>query len=407
MKSHTKEVTLTKIDGCSACGSKNLSLLIDLPKFPHIGIYLNSKDNESEYPHVDNSLHICEDCTHIQLGMAVDPAFLYQPTFQHKTSQSALAVQANNFLYEYIKKVVSSKEIRFVAEIGCNDTFLLQKFVENENADVVGVDPILRGMEAKFLENVPEKYKKRYSILGDFIENADFKGSHGKYPDIFVTNFVFEHLKRPAEVVASMLAQMADDSYGFIGVPTAEFMVKNARFDQLSHQHYQQFNIHSLHKMISNMGGEVVDYKVNFTNWGQTIVAFKKMKGSGEVFLPKSTITKELAVKSIVQFKYELAGVLKKLDLLKGRPVFGFGAAQNFPILSYFFKEKLPFDIILDDHPMRQNTFYPHLPYKILTPDHSYEGCVGMLTGPDYARVLMGRMAQLKFDHIVTPFSSY
>jgi hypothetical protein len=407
MKSQTKELALTKIDGCSACGSKKLTTLIELPKFPHIGVYLKSRNEEDDYPPVDNSLHFCEDCTHIQLGMAVDPSFLYQPSFQHKTSQSALAIQANNFLYDYIKKITGDNEIRLVAEIGCNDTFLLQKFVENDKANVVGVDPILRDMESKFLENVPEKYRDKYSIIGDFIENADFKGSHGKYPDIFVTNFVFEHLKRPAEVVSSILSQMADDSYAFIGVPTAEYMVKNARFDQLSHQHYQQFNIHSLHKMISIRGGEVVDYKVNFTNWGQTIIAFKKLKGGGEASLPTSTITKELAVQSLSQFKSELTGVLNKIDLLKGKPIFGFGAAQNFPILSYFFNKELPFEVILDDHPMRQNMHYPHLPYKILEPDQSYEGCIGMLTGPDYARVLMARMAQLKFDHIVTPFSSY
>ena len=56
---------------------------------------------------------------------------------------------------------------------------------------------------------------------------------------------------------------------------------------------------------------------------------------------------------------------------------------------------------------MRQNKVYPHLPYKIMMPGELYEGSIGVITGPDYARVLMGRMNQLKFDHIVMPFSSY
>jgi len=92
---------------------------------------------------------------------------------------------------------------------------------------------------------------------------------------------------------------------------------------------------------------------------------------------------------------------------LNGKPVYGFGAAQNFPVLAYFVGEELPFEVILDDHPMRQNKIYPHLPYKIKAPNGSYEGCTGLITGPDYARVLMGRMNQLKFDHIVLPFTSY
>lgn len=39
--------------------------------------------------------------------------------------------------------------------------------------------------------------------------------------------------------------------------------------------------------------------------------------------------------------------------------------------------------------------------------DGSYFGKVGIMTGPDYARVLMGRMSKLGFDHIVVPFNSY
>ena len=88
------------------------------------------------------------------------------------------------------------------------------------------------------------------------------------------------------------------------------------------------------------------------------------------------------------------------------KPIFGMGAAQNFPVFAYFYKDALPFDVILDDHPLRQNRMFPHCPVRIEKPLESYKGAVGVLSASDYGRVLVGRMTQLGFDHIILPFTS-
>lgn len=395
-----------RLENCAACDSSNLRDIIDLPKFPHVGIYIRNTDESSKYPPIDNNLRYCKKCGHIQLGVTVDPDFLYTADFQHKTSQSASAKQANQFLYKFVEKVhegISAPKI--VVEIGCNDTFLLQQFVD-KGAIAIGVDPILKDKEDIFLKNIAEKDKNKFRVIGSFVESVDFKSLLGETPDLFISNFVFEHIRNPFEVVKGILSKMSDDSIAVLGVPGSEFMVMNSRYDQLSHQHYQQFNLQSFQKMIVRAGGEIISHAINFTNWGQIIVAFKKSKKLINPDYYGNPYNDNYIDKSIKSFFDQIDLFKTRLELLSNKPIYGFGAAQNFPIFEYFCKQHLPFKIILDDHPLRQDNYFSGLDYKIKKPKIDYSGAVGVLTGPDYSRVLVSRMSDLKFDHIVIPFSA-
>ncbi len=403
-----KTIKKYSMDVCSVCNGQNLHKFIDLPKFPQIGIYLDLADSDDNSPCVDNALVHCADCGHVQMQYAVDPAFLYDTGFQHKTSQSASAMQANNFLYEFVKKRFGDLEQKTVAEVGCNDSFFLRKFAEDHKCSVVGVDPTLSGNEATFLQGLEPQLADKFTLVGDFIENVDFVSVIGSKPDILISNFVFEHLKEPRTVVESMLSAVADEGMCFIGVPTIEFMCFNARFDQLSHQHYQQFSVRSLHQLVEEVGGKVLGFEKNFTNWGQTVVVFGRGQGTEEY---KKHYKFEMVdlTNAYEIFCRDIETMKVKVDhLARGREVVGFGAAQNFPVLHYFAGKEVPFDVIYDDHPLRQNKKFPFVE-NITTrkPDDEFEGKVGVLTGPDYGRVLFKRMGDLSFDHIVSPFSSY
>ena len=408
-------VGTTSLSSCSVCDSANLEEILDLPALPHIGVYLGKGESQDTFQPIDNALCRCKDCSHIQMKFAVDPAFLYQPSFQHKTSQSVSAMQANRFLHNFIKETLGSRRIEKVAEIGCNDTFFMSLFLTDPHTQLVGIDPILKGREDAFLSGIDPNIRGRFTVIGDFIERADFgSGNEGAgKPDVLVSNFVFEHLARPLGVVKAMLNAVADEGTCFIGVPTAEFMIFNGRFDQLSHQHYQQFSVMSLCNMVKNAGGHIVNIGHNFTNWGQVVVAFRAKK-SAEDIEPSGVaqgISRQTFEHSLQCFRQDLSTFKLKIRLLQRKGaarVYGFGAAQNFPIFAYFNDFELPFEAILDDHPLRQNKVFPGVPgIETHAPEGEHTGDIAVLTGPDYARVLFKRIGEIGFDHIVSPFSSY
>lgn len=388
---------------CSACGSGNLKEICALPKFPHIGVYLKDRGRENAFPEIDNALTYCTACGHVQLGFAIDQKFLYSPDFQHKTSQSASARQANEFLFGFVKKVVAGRRLKHVVEIGCNDTFLLQ-MLESVSDRLFGLDPILAGKEKEFLGSVSEASRHKYGIIGNFIENVDFKSEIGSSPDLVVSNFVFEHIKSPRRVLEKAFQRVSDDTIFVIGVPGTEFVVDNGRFDQLSHQHYQQFTVESYHSMLNRLGAKIIDTTVNYTNWGQIVVAFSRGDGKPrDIAKPRYTFDEICASKERFHGSLEIFKQSLRVSG-KTRKVYGFGAAQNFPILDYFAGGFEDFRVILDDHPMRQDTFYPRLPYSIEKPMERHEGCAAAITGPDYGRALVRRTNELGFEQIIMPF---
>jgi 2-polyprenyl-3-methyl-5-hydroxy-6-metoxy-1,4-benzoquinol methylase len=397
------EIAKKKIKKCCACGKADLQRITDMPQFPHVGIFIDSEQETEKYPLTDNAVNVCSFCGHVQLEEALDPGFLYTSEFQHKTSASASAKQANDFLYDFATRVCHGQKLELVAEIGCNDTFLLQKFAES-GIDVAGVDPIFKNNEDRFIEGLSDELKSKFSVIGDFVENVDFESAIGKSPDLYLTNFVFEHLYDPFSVAQALVNSAKPDATIIIGVPGAEFLLLNSRFDQLSHQHYQQFTVPSFTHMIERAGGEIIDIAVNFTNWGQILIAFRKStpKVAEKVDM---ALTPEQVHASFATFQNQLDFLKKRISSLGDKEIYGFGAAQNFPIFAYFYKDALPFNTIFDDHPMRQNKTYPHVSVRITQPADSYQGAVGFLSATDYGRVLVGRMSQLKFDHIILPFS--
>lgn len=367
---------------CCACASTNLETVRALPQLPQIGVYLKDRADEHKYPAIDNSLAYCHSCGHMQLGYAVNPKFLYSTEFQHKTSQSASAKQANEFLYRFALKHLPERRLKSVVEVGCNDTYLLHMF--GGIADkLIGVDP-----------TVSRENTSKFTFIQDFIENVTWDEA----PDLIISNFVFEHIKSPREVLMKAFDKVSDNTLFVIGVPGTEFVIDNGRFDQLSHQHYQQFTMNSFRSMLSSIGATIAGSTVNYTNWGQIIVAFKR---GGATRLEKPRYTYEDVWDSFDRFFFSLD--LVKKNLSSDRQICGLGAAQNFPILNYF-AGGFDFDTILDDHPLRQDTFYPGMHYQIAKPEGTYEGCACLITGPDYARVLVLRAAQLGFDQIITPF---
>ena len=401
------EILKSNIEVCSACGSSNLKLAIRMEKLPHVGVYVENKADEKNFPFVDNNLNVCMDCGHGQLTYALDPNFLYNTNFQHCTSCSMSAKQANDWLYEFIT-TNTKKQFDVVAEIGINDSYFLKKFATTAKK-VIGVDPILKNNEKKLIDGVPEDLKKKFVVVGDFIENVDFLDYADQKPDLYMSNFVFEHIKEPKSVIENILNNCKDNAIIVIGVPGSEFLYENSRFDQLSHQHYQQFTKHSLRLCVERAGGEVIKIDTNFPNWGQIAIAFKKRTKGFKEYKTNIELPPQVIFDSYNNFTNHIEILKRRFKVLEKKEMFGFGAAQNFPVFASFYKEKLPFDLILDDNPQRQNQIYPNLPYNISKPmkDGSYFGKVGIMTGPDYARVLMGRMSKLGFDHIVVPFNSY
>ena len=70
---------------CDICDSKKLKKIFGMKKFPLTGVYI--KKNQ-KLKHFDNDFLICQNCNHGQLKNQINPKYLYQETYTHRTSKS-------------------------------------------------------------------------------------------------------------------------------------------------------------------------------------------------------------------------------------------------------------------------------------------------------------------------------
>lgn len=390
---------------CSCCGSSQLDEVIALPNLPHIGIFQASPENLL-FPEIDQALMMCNACSHLQLKNLVDPEFLYDESFTHRTSASPSAMASSSAFARFITTVGAGRRFCRTVEIGCNDAFLLTQLLAVSDT-AVGIDPVLRGHEHEFLADQDEAVRARIRCIGDFIENVDIDTELGGKPDLIVSAFVFEHLANPRETLGTLLDIAADDALFVIKVPGTDMLLDNCRFDQLSHQHYQQWTLQTFKDTITRAGGHYLAHHVYNDVWGAIMIAFQKQPG-GIVEPAFRRTTRD----HVLQRKKIFDGYLNLTrQVLLGslpRKIFGFGAAQNFPVLAYFFEDVSFLECILDDNPARQGRYYPGLAVPILAPvpEMHIEQHSVLITGPDYGRALVRRASAFNPQQIVLPFAA-
>jgi SAM-dependent methyltransferase len=391
---------------CSCCGSANLEEAFAMPNFPQIGLYRDTPDN-SRFPPVDQALMVCADCGHIQLLNNVDPSFLYDETFTHRTSASASASASNTAFANYIKKLSAGRRFRRIIEIGCNDAYLLRQLIEIGDS-ATGIDPVWRGRESSFTEDLPAEIAGRIRCIGDFVESVDFDTQIGGKPDLIVSSFVFEHIRDPRSVLRRMFEVVDDNALFVIQVPGTDMLLDNCRFDQLSHQHYQQWTLDSFRRTIENAGGIYVGHSVLYRVWGAIMMAFRKGPGKGpSTSFRRANLQMVRERKAI--FDAHLNNAHSAVASARPRKIYGLGAAQNFPSLAYFLGGDVSFlECILDDNPARTGKYYPGFPVQTRQPnaDMDIENSAIMITGPDYGRVLVRRASELNPEQIIVPFAA-
>jgi len=269
-----------------------------------------------------------------------------------------------------------------------------------------GTDPIWKGRENEVNSGLSQEESERIKVFGDLAENINFDKVLGGKPDLIVASSVMEHIKDPVELIKKMFEISSDDALFVIKVPGTDFMIDNARFDQLSHQHYQQFTLFSICKMLETAGAVLIDYMQYYTFWGSFMVAFKQ--GPGKVMKPVSRkATFKVVRESKDRFDKQIKSCLETINAISDCNIYGLGAAQNFPSLAYFMKDVSFLKSIIDDNPARQNKYYPGIPVPTsgVPEDLNFRKSAVMLTGPDYGRALIARARELEVRQIILPIN--
>jgi hypothetical protein len=385
---------------CHVCGSDQLEVIFEAPSLPLTGIYL-PKNSSEILPTFDQLFMFCKECGHGQLRHLIAPSILYDDTYTHRTSTSAIATKGNDFFYEQLLRITKGRKFKTLLEVGCNDLYLLQK-TQGLADKKIGIDPIWIGRDHELNSST--------KVLGRFIEEIDIKNDVGSKPDLVISAHTFEHIQDFYGQM-SALVDLADDGCLFvIEIPSFDSLVKQRRFDQVFHQHIQYTSLSSMRRLVSRLGCSFLGHTFNYGYWGGTLMFwFEKSKESLNNGLEGFELQNlGLIKKGFVDFKFTIQAAINQAMELKEK-CYGFGGAQMLPILAYHMGSNLEFmDAILDDNIERNETTLPGILPGIRLPIESeMENAAIMITALDSTRPILQRLLTANPRRVMHPMQCY
>ena len=337
---------LTEIKKCLACDSGDLISVLDLNDQPLANSYKKSKDEpEASYP---LKINRCEQCYHVQLTHAVNPDLIYK-NYLYVSGTTKTYVDYMDWYADFVCEQFNVFP-QSVLDIGCNDGSQLDKF-KNRGLQTYGVDPA---------ENLFELSSKNHNVTCGY-----FDDKYSQPVDIITIQNAFAHNPNPLELLKNCKKNLNIDGLIFIQTSQAD-MILNDEFDTIYHEHISFYNIKSMMFLCNRAG-------LNLINVIKTPI-----HGTSYIFVISADISSPANIKNLIDVETN-AGLYNKKTYLQyskncielvekfkkvveeyranGYKIVGYGApAKGNTFLNF---AKVPFDMIIDDNPMKQGLYTP------------------------------------------------
>jgi SAM-dependent methyltransferase len=318
------------VDRCQVCDSRELESLLFLGYLPPVNTMPLLGTPLAEQPAYPAQLLHCKRCTLAQLGLIVDPAILFPPSYPYTSGTTKILRENFAELSREVESLYPLKSNQLIIDIGANDGTLLSNF-QNNGARVFGIEPT-NAAKLAIERGIP-------SIISFFNKDTAEKAlaAQGRAQIITATN-VFAHIEDIHNIVDGVLTLLDD---GGIFITESHYflsLLETLQYDTIYHEHLRYYSLTSLKHLLEMHGLEVIHAK-RIPTHGGSIRVYSARKGSYPVTASVRQILDEekrgITADAFARFKREV--VQSKLDLLallkgikaEGGRIYGIGAPSR------------------------------------------------------------------------------
>jgi SAM-dependent methyltransferase len=379
---------------CRLCRGTNLVRVITLADTPPGNRFLTLEEAQHDEQTFPLYVMHCQDCTHLQLGVVVDPKILFQRDYKYVSGTSPVFVQ---HLRDYAKWAVDTYRIEaggLVIDIGSNDGTALRCF-EELGYRVLGIDPATEIANAATANGIP--------TIADFFDSklaTRLRAEHG--PAAFITSHnVCAHVDDLEDLMRGVGLMLDDDGVFVFEVGYAVDVYDNAWFDTIYHEHVDFHSVRPFVGFFDRLGMAVVDVHRVDVQGGSIRVVVRKKTSRGlrahdrvraclaaeeqRKFSDPETFRR--FAKRIEDIGADLRGVVARLKA-EGKSIAGWGApTKSTTLLTHFRIARDDLRYIVDDNPKKQGLFSPLLHIPVVSAD------VLKTDPPDYLIILAWNFA--------------
>jgi SAM-dependent methyltransferase len=348
-----------KLDNCLACGHNHLKVILDLNDQPLANSYKKNKDDAEDF--FPLAIQCCENCYHVQLTHIVDPDLIYK-NYLYVSGTTRTYVDYMDWFADFcIERINKNRNLaQSVLDIGCNDGTQLDKF-KNKGLTTYGVDPA---------ENLFPLSSKNHNVVCGY-----FDESYKQKVDIITIQNAFAHNPNPLKLLENCRENLNYEGLIFIQTSQAD-MILNNEFDTIYHEHISFYNIKSMLLLCNRARLNLID------------VIKTPIHGTSYVFIISADRSAPSNIKNLIDMEtaaglydnktYEtyLQNCLNLVNTFRtqihywraqGYKIVGYGApAKGNTFLNF---AKVPFNLIIDDNPLKQGLYTPGSSVEIVGVD--------------------------------------
>jgi SAM-dependent methyltransferase len=372
---------------CRFCGG-SLVEFVDLGMSPLCESYLTKDQLNSMEPFYPLAACVCRDCLLVQLQEYVAPKEIFSEYAYFSAYSDTWLNHARRYVETMSKRLDLGPASR-VIELGSNDGYLLQFFVE-KGIPVLGIDPAGNVASAAEKRGVPTLVK----FFG--IETANALAEAGTQADLVVGNNVLAQIPDLNSFVKgiSIILKMG-------GVCTIEFphllkTIEGNQFDQVYHEHFSYFSGLTADRIFAAHGMRIFEVDELSTHGGSLRIYACHANDDSH---PMDTSVSELLCRERAAGLHRLetyAGFANRVRVTKrkllsflieaksgNKSLAGYGApGKGNTLLNYCGIRADFLDYTVDRNPYKHGKYLPGTHIPICPPERIFE------TKPDYVLIL-------------------
>lgn len=317
------------VDRCQICDSTELESVLFIGYLPPVNTMPPIGSRPAEQPAYPAELLHCNQCQLVQIGLIVDPAILFPPSYPYTSGTTKILRDNFAQLSKEVAERYPLRQSELIVDIGSNDGTLLSNFTQS--ARVFGIEPTNAGKLAS-QRGIP-------TLTSFFNREAVEKtvAAHGKAKIVTATN-VFAHIEDIHEIVDCIDQLLSDDGIFISESHYLLSLIETLQYDTIYHEHLRYYSLTALKYLLEMHRFEII-YAHRIPTHGGSIRVYSARKGKYPIDpvvnqlleLEKRSISKETLARfarAVTQTKLDLLALLKEIKGARTR-IYGIGAPSR------------------------------------------------------------------------------
>ena len=237
--------------GCRFCGAPLVHTVVDLGMSPLCESFVRPEQANEMEPFYPLHVWVCDRCLLVQLEEYVRPDEIFTEYAYFSSFSTSWVEHARRYAVDMIERLPLSSE-SLVVEVGSNDGYLLQHFVER-GIPVLGIEPAANVAESAVERGIP--------TLVEFFgrETTRRLAAEGRRADLVLGNNVLAQVPDLNDFVSGLASLLADDGVLTLEFPHLVNLIEGNQFDTIYHEHFSYFSLLTTRAIFEAHGLQVFD----------------------------------------------------------------------------------------------------------------------------------------------------